>query len=79
MQLLTDYQEEEQLLGATFIRNLLFYKDYNNILFDIYSPTFVDNDIEVFENHNIVKSTSRFEYAFDIVQDGFGIKTRNFN
>lgn len=79
LQLLTDYQEEEQLLGATFIRNLLFYKDYNNILFDIYSPTFVDNDIEVFENHNIVKSTSRFEYAFDIVQDGFGIKTRNFN
>ena len=79
LQLLTDFQEEEQLLGATFIRNLLFYKDYNNILFDIYSPTFVDNDIEVFENHNIVKSTSRFEYAFDIVQDGFGIKTRNFN
>ena len=79
LQLLTDFQEEEQLLGATFIRNLLFYKDYNNILFDIYSPTFVDNDIEVFENHSVVKSTSRFEYAFDIVQDGFGIKTRNFN
>ena len=79
LQLLTDYQEEEQLLGATFIRNLLFYKDYNNILFDIYSPVFVDNDIEVFENPNIVKTTSRFEYAFDIVQDGFGIKTRNFN
>ena len=78
LQLLTDYQEEEQLLGATFIRNLLFYKDYNNILFDIYSPTFVDNDIEVFENPNIVKTTSRFEYAFDIVQDGFGIKTVNF-
>ena len=78
LQLLTDYQEEEQLLGATFIRNLLFYKDYNNILFDIYSPIFVDNDIEVFENHNIVKSTSRFEFAFDIVQDGFGIKTVNF-
>lgn len=78
LQLLTDYQEEEQLLGATFIRNLLFYKDYNNILFDIYSPTFVDNDIEVFENPNIVKTTSRFEFAFDIVQDGFGIKTVNF-
>ena len=78
LQLLTDFQEEEQLLGATFIRNLLFYKNYNNILFDIYSPTFVDNDIEVFENHNVVKSTSRFEYAFDIVQDGFGIKTVNF-
>lgn len=78
LQLLTDYQEEEQLLGATFIRNLFFYKDYNNILFDIYSPVFVDNDIEVFENHNAVKSTSRFEYAFDIVQDGFGIKTVNF-
>ena len=79
LQLLTDYQEEEQLFGATFIRNILFYKNYNNILFDIYSPTFVDNDIEVFENHSVVKSTSRFEYAFDIVQDGFGIKTRNFN
>ena len=78
LQLLTDYQEEEQLLGATFIRNLFFYKDYNNILFDIYSPVFVDNDIEVFENPNAVKSTSRFEYAFDIVQDGFGIKTVNF-
>lgn len=78
LQLLTDYQEEEQLLGATFIRNLLFYKDYNNILFDIYSPAFVDNDIEVFENPNIVKTTSRFEFAFDIVQDGFGIKTVNF-
>ena len=79
LQLLTDFQEEEQLLGATFIRHLLFYKDYNNILFDIYSPTFVDNDIEVFENHNTVKSASRFAYAFDIVKDGFGIKTRNFN
>ena len=79
LQLLTDYQEEEQLFGATFIRNLLFYRDYNNILFDIYSPTFVDNDIEVFENPNIVKTTSRFEFAFDIVNDGFGIKTRNFN
>lgn len=79
LQLLTDYQEEEQLMGATFIRNLFFYKDYNNILFDIYSPTFVDNDIEVFENPDIVKSTSRFEYAFDIVQDGFGIITRKFN
>ena len=78
LQLLTDYQEEEQLLGATFIRNLLFYKDYNNILLDIYSPAFIDNDIEVFENPNIVKTTSRFEFAFDIVQDGFGIKTVNF-
>ena len=79
LQLLTDYQEEEQLFGATFIRNLLFYKKNNNILFDIYSPTFADNDIEVFENPSVVKSTSRFQYAFDISYDGFGIKTRNFN
>ena len=78
LQLLTDYQEEEQLLGATFIRNLFFYKDYNNILFDIYSPTFIDNDIEVFENPDVVKSTSRFEYSFDIAGDEFGIKTRKF-
>ena len=78
LQLLTDYQEEEQLLGATFIRNLFFYKDYNNILFDIYSPVFIDNDIEIFENPNLVKLTSRFEYAFDIVRDGFGIKTSKF-
>ena len=78
LQLLTDYQEEENLLGATFIRNLYFYKDYNNILFDIYSPTFIDNDIEVLENPDVVKSTSRFEYAFDISGDGFGIITRKF-
>ena len=78
LQLLTDYQEEEDLLGATFIRNLYFYKDYNNILFDIYSPTYVDNDITVFESHDNVKATSRFEYAFDVAMDGFGIITREF-
>ena len=78
LQLLTDYQEEEDLLGATFIRNLYFYKDYNNILLDIYSPTYVDNDITVFESHDNVKATSRFEYAFDVAMDGFGIITREF-
>lgn len=78
LQLLTDYQEEENLLGATFIRNLYFYKDYGNILFTIYSPTFIDNDIEVFENADVVSSTSKFEYAFDIAEDGFGIITRKF-
>ena len=79
LQLLTDYQEEENLLGATFIRNLYFYRNYNSILFDIYSPAFIDNDIEVLENPEIVKTASRFEYAFDIVEDGFGIITRKFN
>lgn len=78
LQLLTDYQEEEDLYGATFIRELSLYKDYNNILFDIYSPFFIDNDITVFENCDIVKSTSRFNYAFDLSNDGFGLVTKKF-
>ena len=53
-------------------------KDYNNILFDIYSPFFIDNDITVFENCDIVKSTSRFNYAFDLSNDGFGLVTKKF-
>ena len=78
LQLLTDYQEEENLYGATFIRNISLYADYNNILFDIYSPFYNDNDIIVFNNPDIVKKTSRFEYAFDICNDGFGIITTEF-
>lgn len=78
LQLLTDYQEEENLYGSTFIRLIKLYSDYNNILFDIYSPFYCDNDIIVFNNPDIVKSTSRFEYAFDISNDGFGIITIDF-
>ena len=78
LQLLTDYQEEEDLYGATFIREMSLYKEYNNILFDIYSPFFVDNDIYVFENCDIVKSTARFNYAFDLSNDGFGLITKEF-
>lgn len=78
LQLLTDYQEEENLYGSTFIRLINLYSDYNNILFDIYSPFYKDNDIIVFSNPDIVKETSRFEYAFDISNDGFGIITNEF-
>ena len=78
MQLLTDYQEEENLYGATFIRLIKLYSDYGNILFDIYSPFYCDNDIIVFNNPDIVKYTSRFEYAFDIANDGFGLITKEF-
>lgn len=78
LQLLTDYQEEENLYGATFIRLIKLYSDYSNILFDIYSPFYCDNDIIVFNNPDIVKYTSRFEYAFDIANDGFGLITKEF-
>lgn len=79
LQILTDFQEEEDLYGATFIRLMKFYGQYNNILFDIYSPFYQDNDIIVFNNVDIVKENSRFEYAFDLSNDGFGIITNNFN
>ena len=76
LQLLTDYQEEENLYGSTFVRLIKLYSEYGNILFDIYSPFYCDNDIMVFNNSNIVKETSRFNYAFDIANDGFGIITK---
>lgn len=78
LQLLTNYQEEESLYGASFLRLLDFDFMNNIILFSQYSPYFRDADLFFEENNNFYREAQEFYYAFDLNQSGFGIMTDYF-
>ncbi|MDD4166541.1 MAG: hypothetical protein PHN29_05920, partial [Endomicrobiaceae bacterium] len=78
LQLLTNFQEEECLLGASFFRiiGLDFLNNY--MYFNIYSPYYKDYDIFVNDNIEDVRKTSSFYYAFDLKNCGYGLLTDYF-
>lgn len=78
LQLLTDFQEEENLFGASFCRMIQLDFNNNYMYFNIYSPYYKDYDIFVNENIEYVKKASEFYYAFDLSNSGFGILTNYF-
>lgn len=78
LQLLTDFQEEESLYGASFIRTIGLNFVDNVILFNQYSPYFKDSDIFVINNVEYVKDAQEFYYAFDLNNSGYGILTDYF-
>ncbi|MDD4000567.1 MAG: metallophosphoesterase, partial [Bacilli bacterium] len=78
LQLLTNYQEEENLFGATFIRSIGLDFDNNLIYFDHYSPYFKDYDLKLEDNYEYSKKSQAFYYAFDLSNCGYGILTDYF-
>ncbi|HHU24989.1 MAG TPA: hypothetical protein GXZ57_07925 [Acholeplasmataceae bacterium] len=78
LQILTNFQEEESLFGASFLRTFGFDFVNNYLHLNIYSPFFKDYDIFVNENHEYVKTSAEFYYAFDLNKGGYGLKTDYF-
>ncbi len=78
LQLLTDFQEEENLFGATFIRKMGLDFINNVMYFDLYSPYFKDSDLILPKDNEYYKTTKAFYYAFDLNNSGYGILTDYF-
>ncbi|HOR95891.1 MAG TPA: metallophosphoesterase [Bacilli bacterium] len=78
LQILTDFQEEESLFGASFLRTIGLDFVNNYLHFNIYSPYFKDYDIFVNDNKEYVKASSEFYYAFDLTGSGYGLITDYF-
>ncbi len=75
LQSLTNFQEEENLNGASFIRKLGLDFKNNKIGFELFSPYYNDNDIFVIHHPNIVKRDKYFTYDFDFNNLGYGLIT----
>lgn len=75
LQMLFDYQEEENTIAASFIRHLKFAENKDQILFDTYSPYLKDSDVEF--NSSILqkyaKDTEFYRYAYDFQNKGFAL------
>ena len=74
-QMLTNFQEEEQLYGATFIRRIRLNYINNQMFFDLYSPFFMDSDIYVSNNLDEVRKNRFFIYDYDLDNVGYGLLT----
>lgn len=75
LQSLTNFQEEENLNGASFIRKLGLDFTNNKICFGLYSPYYNDSDIFVIHHPDIVKRDKYFTYDFDFNNLGYGLIT----
>ncbi|MFY9422701.1 MAG: hypothetical protein WAP91_06835 [Bacilli bacterium] len=78
LQLLTNFQEEEDLYGATFFRTIDFDFRNNLLLFGLYSPYYRDSDLFLSEDSDHYRETLEFHYAFDLQGRGYGILTDYF-
>ncbi len=75
LQSLTNFQEEENTNGASFIRRLALDFTNNQIGFDLYSPYYKDSDIIVNTHPDIVKRDRNFIYDFDFNNLNYGLIT----
>ena len=75
LQLLTDYQEDDDLFGASFIRRLGLDFEGNKIRFDLYSPYFNDYEVRYEEHYPSNNANKYFVYDFDLSKTGYGFKT----
>ncbi|XMB73057.1 metallophosphoesterase [Mycoplasmatota bacterium WC30] len=75
LQQLTNFQEEEELFGASYIRRINFDFTNNFMLFDIYSPYFNDADIYVSNHEDTVKDNRFFVYDYDLNNVEYGLHT----
>ena len=75
IQSLTNFQEEENTNGASFIRKLGLDFTNNKIGFELYSPYYKDTDIFVTYHPGIVKKDRNFQYDFDFNLLRYGLIT----
>ena len=75
LQSLTNFQEEENLNGASFIRKLGLDFINNKIGFELFSPYYGDGDLFVNYHPDIVKRDKYFTYDFDFNNLGYGLIT----
>lgn len=75
LQSLTNFQDEENTNGASYIRRLALDFTYNQIGFDLYSPYYQDSDIIVSSHPDIVKRDRNFVYDFDFNNLNYGLIT----
>ncbi len=75
LQSLTNFQEEENLNGASFIRKLGLDFVNNKIGFELFSPYYGDGDLFVNYHPDIVKRDKYFTYDFDFNNLGYGLIT----
>ena len=75
LQSLTNFQEEANLNGASFIRKLGLDFTNNKIGFELHSPYYNDQDIFVRNHPDIVARDRNFSYDFDFNQLGYGLIT----
>lgn len=73
IQVLTNFQEEENLYGASFIRRLGLDFENRRLIFDLYSPFFNDYDVFVNDKKDFVGDHKAFYIDFDIEQNGYGL------
>ncbi|WP_025724381.1 metallophosphoesterase [Acholeplasma granularum] len=74
-QFLTNFQEEDSLYGASFIRRMGLDYENNRFVFDLYSPFYNSSDIYVASKHKIVNEHKLFKYDFDLSGNGFSLKS----
>ena len=75
LQILTNFQEEESLFGASWIRQIGLDFTHNKMYWDIYSPYYNDYDIYVTYHPDIVVANRAFTYDFDLSDIGYVMKT----
>jgi len=78
LQLLTNFQEDESLFGATFFRTIDFDFQNNLLRFGIYSPYYRDGDLWLEEDDSNYRESREFYYFFDLNKSGFSILTDYF-
>jgi len=74
-QMLTNFQEDENLYGASFIRRIGLDLTNHQLHFDLYSPFFNDYDIFVSSKKDIIGKHKAFTYDYDITQSQSGLIT----